>query len=59
MDNDETITQEKARELAALLERARDLLHDTCPIHVRKGDRDQWHDTEQAWQRDVKATLDN
>lgn len=59
MDSDTFITQEKARELVALLERARDLLHDTSNLAPDKGDRDQWHDTEQAWQRDAKALLDN
>lgn len=58
MDSDETITQEEARELVALLERARDLLHEACAGHGAV-DRDSWFDAEQTWQRDVKALLDN
>lgn len=59
MDSDETVTQEKARELVALLERARDLLHDAQPGHQNGTDPELWSDHEQAWQRDTKALLDN
>lgn len=58
MDSDAFITQEKARELVALLERARDLLHDSTSNRLNEYP-DGWLDQEQAWQRDVKATLDN